>query len=41
MEKHVRIAQMIVGHVELTIVEMVFANPISERQMKNVHRIVM
>ena len=41
MVKHVRIAQMIVGHVDLILVEMEFVNPILERQMIIVQKIVM
>ena len=41
MVKHVRIAQMIVDHVALILVEMEFVNPILERQMIIVQKIVM
>jgi hypothetical protein len=41
MVKHVRIAQMIADHVDLILVEMEFVNPILERQMTIVQKIVM
>ena len=41
MVKHVRIAQMIVGHVDLILVEMEFVNTIFERKMIIVQKIVM